>query len=368
MRPPRVLLLVPFVLGLLAALGCTGSRPSGSAHEDGTPAARLDGETLSVADVDAWIKEELFRQATEGGNASKVHELRRQAVDNLINERLLEREAKARGMETDDLLQQEATRRMAVSDAEVQDFWERNKASLGDTPFESVAPQIRSHLERAKAPEAARAFVNELRKGAEIEMLLEVPRFEVAARGPSRGPEDAPVTIVEFSDYQCPFCRRAEPVVEQVLTRYEGKVRFVYRQFPLERIHPLARGASEAALCADDQGRFWDFHSRLFEDGANLEPAGLQTQAEQLGLDLADFLQCVSERRHQRAVQEDVEAGIALGVTGTPAFFINGIALTGAQPLEEFARVIDAELAADGAGADGSGADEAAAATTGEAG
>lgn len=347
MRPARILgWLLPLSLLLAGANGCETPGAPAADEGDPTPAARLDGEAITIGSVDAWIKEELFRQATEDGDEAKLHELRSQAVNNIINERLVEAEAKVRGLTAEEMMEAEAEERMKVADTEVRQFFDANEGSMGGLDFETAAPQIRAHLERTKGPQAARAFVDELRDGSEVELLLVRPRVEVAATGASQGPEDAPITIVEFSDYQCPYCSRAEPIIAEVLKRYEGKVRFVYRHFPLDRIHPLARGASEAALCANDQGKFWEFHARLFEEGANMEPAGLTAHAEALELDLEAFGTCTKERRHQAQVEADLAAGREAGVSGTPAFFVNGIVLKGAQPLEEFTRIIDEELGA----------------------
>jgi protein-disulfide isomerase len=178
-------------------------------------------------------------------------------------------------------------------------------------------------------------------------VLLDPPRQEVAvaANDPVKGPANAPITIIEFSDYQCPFCRRAEPTVQQVLAEYEGKVRFVFRHFPLDRIHPQARGASEAAACAAEQGKFWEYHAELFAEGVQLDRAGLDAAAAKTGLDAAAFKDCVDTRKTQALVEADLKAGEAAGVSGTPAFFINGIPLRGALPLDDFKKVIDEELA-----------------------
>ncbi len=345
MRLHRLLAIAAILLlGSVLAVGCTRTTPSETTG-DKTAAARLDGVDITVAEVDSWIKDELFRQASQDGDAAKLHELRKQAVENIINERLVEREAKVRGMDSEEMMQQEATARMAVTDAEVLAFWERNKGSMGDVDFETAGSTIRSHLERQKGPQAAQAFVTELRNDAVVEVLIETPRIEVAATGASLGSADAPVTIIEFSDYQCPFCRRAEPIIEELLKRYPNEVRFVYRHFPLDSIHPRARAASEAALCAGDQGKFWPYHELLFGEDADLEVAGLEAAAEQAELDLEAFRACVSERRHRAAVEADVADGRSAGVTGTPAFFVNGIGLKGAQPVDEFVKIIEAELA-----------------------
>jgi protein-disulfide isomerase len=122
-------------------------------------------------------------------------------------------------------------------------------------------------------------------------------------------------------------------------------VRFVYRHYPLDRIHPQARGASEAAACADEQGQFWAFHRQLFAEGAKFDAQSLELYAGNAGVDVTEFQACVAERRHQALVQSDFEAGAAAGVTGTPAFFVNGIRLSGAQPLEEFVKLVEEELA-----------------------
>lgn len=159
------------------------------------------------------------------------------------------------------------------------------------------------------------------------------------------GPADAPITIVEFSDYQCPYCRRwHEQVYEPLLAAYPGKIRFVYRHLPLESIHPDAIPAAEAAMCAGEQDAFWQFHEKLFSS----EPLGNQIYiqyAQDLGLDLNTFETCVTDRKYQQDVATDVSFAVDLGIRSTPTFFINGLAIVGAQPLDVFKQVIDKELA-----------------------
>jgi protein-disulfide isomerase len=317
-----------------------------AAAGDPTPALRIGDQTISVGELDAWIKDQLFEQETQSREAAKLYEVRAQGAENLIAQRLIEAEAKRLGQDADSLLEAEAKKRTNVPEEEVQRFYDEHKANFGDRPVEEVKAQIRDHLERRRAPEAAREYVDSLRDAAQVAVLLERPRTQVEAVGPARGPADAAVTIVEFSDYQCPFCRRAEPTVKEVLAKYEGKVRFVFRHFPLDRIHPQARGASEAAACADAQGKFWEYHEGLFAENAQLDRAGLDALAEKTGLDPAAFKVCMDEGRTKDLVQKDLEAGTEAGVSGTPAFFINGIPLRGALPAAEFQRVIDEELAA----------------------
>ena len=161
----------------------------------------------------------------------------------------------------------------------------------------------------------------------------------------SLGPADAPITLVEFSDYQCPFCRRwhAE-VYESLLAAYPGKIRFVYRHLPLTSIHPDAFSAAEAAMCAGEQDAYWPFHERLFSSESLGNSTYIQ-YAQELGLNMTTFETCLNDRKYQEVVQADTDFAINLGIRSTPTFFINGLAVVGAQPLEVFKQVIDKELA-----------------------
>jgi protein-disulfide isomerase len=337
---------LPFLVLALACAEPSTEPKSAAAPEDTSPALRIGDETVTVSELDAWIRDQLFQEETQNGNPARLYEVRAQGAENMIAQRLLEAEAKKLGQDVDSLLEAEARKRTDVPDDEVQRFYDEHKASFGERPMEEVKAQIRDHLERRRGPEAAREYVDSLREQANVAVLLERPRTTVEPIGPAKGPADAPVTIVEFSDYQCPFCRRVEPTVAEVLSRYEGKVRFVYRHFPLDRIHPQARAASEAAACADRQGKFWEYHEQLFAENAQLDRAGLDAIAEKTGLDTAAFKTCMDEGHTKDLVQKDLEAGSEAGVSGTPAFFINGIPLRGALPAADFQRVIDEELAA----------------------
>jgi len=161
---------------------------------------------------------------------------------------------------------------------------------------------------------------------------------------PSKGPADAPVQIVEFSEFQCPYCGRVEPTVQQILSTYGDKVRLVFADFPLP-MHNNAQGAAEAAQCAAAQGKFWEYHDVLFANQRALEVDKLKSYAADLGLDTDAFNTCVDQATYRSQVQSHQAIGRELGVTGTPAFFINGRFLNGAQPLDAFSSIIDDELA-----------------------
>jgi len=159
------------------------------------------------------------------------------------------------------------------------------------------------------------------------------------------GPEDAPITIVEFGDFQCPFCRRwhAE-VYEALLASYPGQIRIVYRHLPLTSIHPDAFAAAEASMCAGEQDSFWQYNDKLFSS-ETLGSEVYAQYAQELNLDMTAFEACLTEHRYQLAIQKDSDFAVDLGIRSTPTFFINGLAIVGAQPLNVFQQVIDKELA-----------------------
>jgi protein-disulfide isomerase len=182
---------------------------------------------------------------------------------------------------------------------------------------------------------------------AEVQVPENVRRYDIPITGnPSIGPEDAEITIVEFSDYQCPYCKRwHDDVFGRLLQDYPDQVRIVYRDFPLTSIHPEAYPAAEAALCAGEQGAYWPYHSALFSQKYALGDSAYEKYAVELGLDTSAFAQCQNEGRYSDEIAADLEFATDLGIGSTPTFFINGIALVGAQPYDVFKQVIDLELA-----------------------
>lgn len=175
----------------------------------------------------------------------------------------------------------------------------------------------------------------------------QVVRYDVPADDdPYEGPENAAITLIEFSDFQCPYCRKwYSEVYQRLLETYPGKIKFVYRDFPLTSIHPDAFPAAEAANCAGDQGVYWPYHDKLFGMELGLGTDAYQQYAQQLGINMDQFNACLKDGKYKDEIQADFEFAAQLGVRSTPTFFINGIALVGAQPFEVFQQVIDKELA-----------------------
>lgn len=218
-------------------------------------------------------------------------------------------------------------------------FWGRGAVS--ETPSVAAAP---AEGQAAADPAGASASQAQDTTGGQPQT---VTRYDVPIDDdPIKGPEDAAITIIEFSDFECPYCRRwHEDVYSRLFEDYGGQVRLVYRDFPLYSIHPNAIPAAEAANCANEQGAFWEFHDKLFGGELELSSKAYEQYAEELNLDMTDFKECVDTRKYRDEVQADYTYASQLGVNSTPTFFLNGIALVGAQPYEVFQQVIDKELA-----------------------
>jgi protein-disulfide isomerase len=171
-------------------------------------------------------------------------------------------------------------------------------------------------------------------------------RYDVPTKGfYAIGPDNAPITIVEFSDYQCPFCRRwHQEVYEPLLAAYPGKIKLVYRNLPLTSIHPDAMGAAEAAMCAGEQDAYWQYHEKLF-NGETLGSQAYLQYAQELSLNMDKFQSCLNDHKYKPAIESDSDFAVNMGISSTPTFFINGLAVVGAQPLSVFKQVIDKELA-----------------------
>jgi protein-disulfide isomerase len=239
----------------------------------------------------------------------------------------------------------------APPEAKVKELFEGAKERLppGAT-IEQMRPQIVEYLSGQQKQERAKTLFEELKKTNNVKIMLPSPpvqRQDVAATGPAKGPDNAPITIVEFSDFECPFCSRAIGTVDEVMKAYEGKVKLVFRQFPLS-FHPNAQKAAEASLCAADQKKFWEYHDVLFQNQKALQVDSLKKYAADLKLDTAAFNKCLDSGEKAATVKADMDAGQKAGVSGTPAFFVNGIVLSGAVPAEEFKSIIDSELQAKG--------------------
>lgn len=334
-----------FAVALVVAAACSSAAQSPRPQAPGDIVATVGGTPITLADVD---EKALQQPASNFGSAKlsqALYDARRGALDELIAGKLLDQEAKARKLDRSVLIEQEITSKITpVSEPDVTAWYQANQGRVQGATLDQVRAPIRNYLTQERMQVVRERYLDTLRAKTTVHVTLEPPRQQVAAaNAPAKGPAHAPIELIEFSDFQCPFCGRANPTVKDVLNTYGDRIRFVYRHYPLPN-HPNARPAAEASACAAEQGKFWPYHDRLFADQSRLGPADLKRHAAELGLDAAAFSSCVDAHRYQAQVDADIRAGEEAGVNGTPAFFINGRMLSGAQPFEAFKRVIDEEL------------------------
>jgi protein-disulfide isomerase len=334
--------LVPAML-----LACSAPAPAQQgAAASGDVAARVGERTITLQEVD-----DRWQRAQPAARAQAIQQLydgRKEALDAIINDMLIEQAAKARGLNPTQLTDGEIARRVKpVTEAEIITFFQENQSQMQGRGLAAMIPAIRNYLEQQQRTLAYQAFVAELRRsGPAISLVMDAPRYqvEVGADDPALGPANAPVTLVEFSDFQCPFCLRLAPTIKQLRQQYGDRIRIVWKDFPLTQIHPEAFKASEAAHCARDQGKFWEYHDVLFGNQQALQPQSLKQYAADLGLNATTFATCLDTSKYNDRVQQQMGVGNGLGINSTPATFVNGRLVMGAQPLEVFTSIIDEEL------------------------
>lgn len=312
-------------------------------HAAGEILAEVDGVAITSAEVEKPLASQLSKLNEQ------IYNLKLQQINALINDKLLEKEAARKGLSVTALLDAEVTAKVGlITEQEIETFYRENKAQLKGEES-NLRERIRAYLQNQKLATRRDAFLKSLRSQAKIVVNLNAPptrRMDVAVNGaPFKGPAKAPVTIVEFSDFHCPFCRRVISTLTQLESKYGDGIKLVFRDFPIESLHPGATKAHEAARCANDQDKFWAYHDKLFAAPPRSSSESFKELAKELGLDVNVFESCLNSGKHQAAIKADIAEGNRVGVSGTPAFFINGRQIAGAQSLETFARIIDDELA-----------------------
>ena len=355
MRNPFAALACSILVAVTAHAAGSGPEvsPAGPMPADGSPSrvvATVAGQPITF--------EKLLRRAhSELQHQQEVYDTRRRQLDidyaraqqatlrakldALIGSRLLVLEATAQ--HTTQLKVLASVKDPPVTDSEVRALYDARRMP-DSPPFDQVKDQIRQGLEKEKVQQALDDYYSTLRVKYGVVDDFGPLRQQVAAIGPSRGPADAPVTVVEFGDYQCPFCHRLEPTLESVIEQYSHQVRFVFRNFPLTDIHPEAMHAAEAAMCADQQGKFWPMHDAIYADSTPLTDSSLRALAKQVGLDSQRFETCVRSEAPDKAIDADQQAGEDLDVEATPTLFIDGRYINGDVPREQLVSIIEDEL------------------------
>jgi protein-disulfide isomerase len=235
-------------------------------------------------------------------------------------------------------------------------FFINGREFVGAQPFESFKGVIDEEIKKAdgliaKGTKLENVYA-ELQKnagsapppGQAEEAKVLGPNDLNIASAPTLGPKNAPVTIVAFSDFQCPFCSRVVPTLKELEKQYEGKIKVAFKNQPLP-FHNNARGAAAAGLAANEQGKFWEMHDKMFANQQSLDRASLEKYASEIGLDVGKFKAALDSNKFESVIAADSAEGAKVGANGTPTFFINGRQVVGAQPIESFKTVIDDELA-----------------------
>lgn len=350
----RSVLGCPLFVSVVIVIGILGGSAAAQQPSSKPPDARVD-------EVAAWIGDHVIRlddverywrdQDPVSFNRlqQQLYEARRRALDALIGQFLVAREADRRRVTVERLLGEELGARVsAVTESDIQDAYRRSPAATQGLPLEQAKPAIVAYLRRQKEIQGREQFVEALRRAGAVDIvvMLQPPRqvVPVAEDDPAIGSPQARVQLVVFSDFECPYCKRAAPVLRRLVSTYPDEVRLIWKDFPLPT-HPLGALAAEAARCARDQGKFWEYHDALFAEDT-LEVARLGALASGLGLDRRAFDECLDTRRYQGRVAESLQQGRRLGVEATPTVLVNGRMVRGLATFETYERLITDELAA----------------------
>jgi len=329
----KIVSFIPLVL--LALSGCTGGGSD-------PVVAEFNGKSVRASEAFGQVKTRLFDLEEE------VYRTKEQAINEYVDQKILEMEAQKQKLSKEQLLDKEVGggAPAEVSDKEIEAFLASKGLSLSDKRIKK--DDVKEYLKFRQKFEKQQQYVAKLREAAKVKILVaepEAPKLTVTTEGqPTWGNAKAPVTIVEFSDFQCPFCARAVPTIDRIKQEYgPDKVRLVFHHLPLPN-HNRALPASLAASCANEQGKFWEMHNMLFENQAKLEDSDLKEYAKKLELDAAKFADCYDKKAHLEKIEMSKKEGEKVGISATPSFVINGTLLQGAQPFERFKEKIDRAL------------------------
>ena len=303
------------------------------------PVATVGDQTIYDTDLASSVEGQLQPLR------SQEYDIKRKALDNLVEQKMLENAAKAKGLTSDQLLKQEVDAKVKdPSDDEIHGYYLAQSARINRPLDDALKTQLREAIKQAETRQLREDYLKTLRSDSKVVVLLSPPKVQVAYDPKRlRGNAKSPVVIVEFSDYQCPYCHAVEPTVKDIMAKYGDKVSLSYRDFPLAAIHQNAMIAAEASRCAEEQGKFWEYHDQLFA-ASSLEKNSLVQYARDLKLDDKQFESCLTTEKYKADIEKDEADGRTAGVNGTPGFFINGVFVNGAKPESEFAGIIEDEL------------------------
>jgi protein-disulfide isomerase len=354
-RAAAASLLGPLTIAALAC-GCAGEKPASAQPSVSSAAAAADGdipkvlatigdEKITMSDVRTRVGDDLSQMEIRYQRAR--HKTVETALEQILRDRVLMAEATKQGKTVDQLIEAEAGGSLEPSDIEIAAWYKDNKSRIGGRALDQIRPQVADFLRKERRDQASEKL--NARLNADRKVTINLKPFSVPLNNdgaPAMGPADARVTLVEFSDFQCPYCGRFFPTLKKIEQDFGDSVRIVYRQYPLTNLHPNAFKAAEASLCAQDQGKFWEYHDVLFQEQDRLGVKDLKLKADRLGLEQKKFDKCLDSGRHTEQVQADMSEGSGVGVTGTPALFVNGVSIEGgAVAYEVVAKALNKEMA-----------------------
>jgi protein-disulfide isomerase len=329
---------------LIFASAACAQQPSQATSAGSEVVARYDDQVITESELEDAAKAQLVSLRQQ------EYEIKRQQLEQTIFERLMDRAAAAAGVTSSEYMNQQVMEKVAEpSEEEIAKVLAQYRSRLN--PDDAKArEQVVGYLKQQQQAQLNKDLKERLFREANVQILLEPMRFEavITPDTPSRGGgPDAPVTLIEYTDFQCPFCSRVQPTLVQIQDRYGDLVRHVFKQLPLP-MHPQARIGAEASLCAAAQGKFWEMHDWLFAHKDQINRDAMVEQVKTMGMDPEAFGSCLDANTFSARIDADSKEARSFGITGTPGFLINGIAVRGAQPLEEFERIIDSELQSKG--------------------
>jgi predicted DsbA family dithiol-disulfide isomerase len=339
MKMERVLLCTVCVFLSASILACSDKKASSAGADATGNAALVNGVPITMKQLDEASSDAMQRLSME------IFKIKERELNGLIEERLLETAAAAMGKSRDEFLAMEVDEKVEdPSESEIKAMYDARKDAYKQ-PYDQVKGDIANFLKQNKQARLYRGLITKLRAEADVKVFFEPPRVQIDVGNlPYLGEKNAPVTIVEFSDYQCPFCKRVRQTIDNLVEDYKGKVKYVFMDFPLS-FHAKAPKAHEAARCAGDQDKYYEYNKKIFENQNAIDIPDLKKYARELKLNSSNFDKCLDGGKHAPSVTRMMEQASSAGVSGTPAFFINGIMLSGARPQSAFVEIIDAELA-----------------------
>ena len=364
-KPPTPAGTVPHIFPAAAArlltLGLALLGPGISAqnnHAQNNPPSR--SAALAVYNGEPILEEQLPPELVSQLRRmeQQVYLVRLRGLHEVIDRQLIATEAARQKVTPNQLIGSQIARVPDPTQEQMKAYYDEHKSAINQ-PFDEAREGVRSTLKNISIQSAGRSYTQTLFQDAmntgQLTLLLRPPQVDVSADPKRlRGDAGAPVTIVEFSDFSCSYCRKAEGALNDLLARHPGQVRLSYRDFPLPTLHPNAILAAEASRCAADQDQYWPYHDVLFARIDSQNHDDLIGYARDLKLDVPAFTQCLNSGQFRKGVEQDRDLGIRAGIVATPAFFVNGYFFEGAQAVADFEGIVQRTVAAQAQNSKGS--------------